>query len=82
VSKKGMIRVRPMDFCFRNLRRKTESILLQETQVLCARNMGAYVRRTSSLCKRYEKRDEKLDSRAAEKGTKKLVISDFEKILE
>jgi hypothetical protein len=31
---------------------------------------------------RYEKRDEKLDSRAAKKGLKKLVISNFMKILE
>jgi hypothetical protein len=28
---------------------------------------------------RYKKRDEKLDSRAAEKGSKKLVIRDFAK---
>ncbi len=33
-------------------------------------------------CQGYEKRDEKSDSRAAEKGTKKLVSSDFAKILE
>jgi hypothetical protein len=31
---------------------------------------------------RYKKQDEKFDSRAAEKGKKKLVSSDFAKILE
>jgi hypothetical protein len=31
VSKKGMICVRPTDVCTRNLRRKAEIILLQET---------------------------------------------------
>jgi hypothetical protein len=44
--------------------------------------MGAHVQRTSLECQWYKKRDEKLDSRAAEKGAKKLVISDFVKILE
>ncbi len=32
VSKKGMIRARPMDVCTRNLWRKAESILLRETK--------------------------------------------------
>jgi hypothetical protein len=31
VSKKGMIRVCPMDICTRNLRQKAEIILLRET---------------------------------------------------
>jgi hypothetical protein len=43
--------------------------------------MGVHVQRTSSECQSYQKRDEKLDSRAAEKGAKKLVSSDFAKIL-
>ncbi len=43
VRKKGMIRVRPMDVCFRNLRQKTESFLLQETHAFCAWNMGVHV---------------------------------------
>jgi hypothetical protein len=43
--------------------------------------MGAHVQRTSSECQWYEKWDEKLDSRAAKKGTKKLVISKFAKTL-
>ncbi len=44
--------------------------------------MGAHVQRTSSECQLYEKWDKKLDSRAAENGAKKLVSSDFAKILE
>jgi hypothetical protein len=58
------------------------NILLQKTHAFCARNMGAHVRRTSLKCQGYEKRDEKSDSHAAEKGAKKLVSSDFAKILE
>jgi hypothetical protein len=44
--------------------------------------MGAHVQRTSSECQGYEKRDKKLNSCAAEKGAKKLVSSNFAKILE
>ncbi len=44
--------------------------------------MGAHVQGASLECQWYEKRDENLDSRAAKKGTKKLVSSDFAKILE
>jgi hypothetical protein len=44
--------------------------------------MGAHVQRTSLECQGCKKRDEKLDSRAAEKGAKKLVSSNFVKILE
>jgi hypothetical protein len=56
--------------------------MLRETNAFCTRNMGAHVRCTSSECQRYKKRKEKLNSRAAEKGAKKLVCSDFTKILE
>ncbi len=48
LSKKGMIRVRPTDVCFRNLRQKAESVLLWKTNAFCAWNMGAHVRRTTS----------------------------------
>jgi hypothetical protein len=58
------------------------SILLRETHTFCARNMGVQVRRTNSECQGYEKRDEKSDSRAAEKGAKKLESSNFAKIIE
>jgi hypothetical protein len=57
------------------------SILHQETHAFCARNMGAHVRRTCLEFQWYEKRDEKSDSCAAGKGVKKLVSSDFAKIL-
>ncbi len=50
--------------------------------MFCARNMGAHVQRTSLECQWYKKWDEKSDSRAAEKGAKKLVSSNFAKILE
>ncbi len=56
--------------------------MLQENHTFCGRNMGVHVRCTSSECQRYEKWDEKSDSHAAEKGAKKLVSSDFAKILE
>jgi hypothetical protein len=44
--------------------------------------MGVHVGRSSLECQGYEKQDEKSDSRAAKKGAKKLVSSDFAKILE
>jgi hypothetical protein len=50
--------------------------------VFYARNMGAHVQGTSLECQWYLKLDEKSDSRAAKKGAKKLVSSDFAKILE
>jgi hypothetical protein len=58
------------------------SVLFQETHAFCARNMEVNVQRTSSECQWYEKRDEKSDSHAAKKGMKKIVSSDFAKILE
>ncbi len=58
------------------------SVLLWETHAFCARNMGVHVQGTSSECQWYEKRDKKSDSCAAKKGTKKLVSSNFAKILE
>ncbi len=44
--------------------------------------MGVHLQRTSSECQWYEKQDKKSDFRAAEKGAKKVVSSDFAKILE
>ncbi len=82
VSKKGIIHVRPMGVRTRNLRQKAESVLLPETHALCARNMGAHVWHTSLECQWYKKQDKKSDSRAAKKCTKKLVSSNFAKILE
>jgi hypothetical protein len=48
---------------------------------MCARNMGAHVGHGIWSTKGI-KQDEKSDSRAAKKGAKKLVGSDFAKILE
>ncbi len=44
--------------------------------------MGAHVRCTSLECQGYKKRDEKSDFCAAKKGAKKLLSSDFAKLLE
>ncbi len=49
---------------------------------MCARNMGAHVRRDTQRTKGMNNQDEKSDSRAAEKGAKKLVSSNFAKILD
>ncbi len=57
------------------------SVLLLRKHVMCARNMGAHVRRGIWSAKGI-KTGWKSDSRAAEKGAKKLVRSDFVKILE
>ncbi len=50
--------------------------------MMCARNMGAHVRHGTWRTKGMRKQDEKPDSRAAEKGAKKLVSSDYAKILD
>ena len=42
---------------------------------MCAKKMGAHVQRGTRRTKGIKKRDEKLDSHAAKKGTKKLVSS-------
>jgi hypothetical protein len=49
---------------------------------MCARNMGAHVQRGTQRTKGIKKCDEKSDSHAAKKGTKKLVSSNCAKILE
>jgi hypothetical protein len=69
-------------FAWETFGKRRKSVLLRETHAFCARNMGVHVRCTSSECQRYERRDGKSDSRAAEKGAKKFVISDFAKKLE
>jgi hypothetical protein len=48
VSKKGMICVCLTDVRARNLRQKTKSILLWETNTFCAWNMGAHVQCSTS----------------------------------
>jgi hypothetical protein len=49
---------------------------------MCAQNMRAHVRRGTRRTKGMRKWDEKLDSHAAKKGAKKLVSSNYAKILD
>jgi hypothetical protein len=84
----------PTDVCTRNLRQKAEqetgTIFVPDSHerlasrkcIMCARNIGAHVRRGTRSNKGKKKWDEKLNSRAAEKGAKKLVSSNCAKILE
>jgi hypothetical protein len=67
---------------YKILNKVTTIILLREKCIMCARNMGAHVRRGTQRTKGMRKRDEKLDSRAAEKGAKKLLSSNYAKILD
>jgi hypothetical protein len=91
-----MILDHPMDVCMRNLWQKAErgekagtnsctsshEHLPSRRHVMFARNMGAHVQRGTQRTKGMKILDEKLDSRAAEKGAKKLVNSNSVKILE
>jgi hypothetical protein len=49
---------------------------------MCARNMGVHVGRGTWRTKGMRKQDEKSNSRAAKKGAKKLVGSNYAKILD
>jgi hypothetical protein len=51
-------------------------------RIMCARNMGAHVRRGTQRTKGMRKRDEKSDSCAAKKGAKKQLSSNYAKILD
>ena len=76
-----------MDVHRRNLRQKAEkgkfigseattrfpqASCFEKPTAFYARNMGAHVQCTRSECQGYKKWDKKLDSRAAEKGAKKI----------
>jgi hypothetical protein len=50
--------------------------------IMCAINMGVHVQRGTWRTKGMRKRDENSDSRAAKKGAKKLVSSNYAKILD
>jgi hypothetical protein len=50
--------------------------------VMCARNMGVHVQRGAWRTKGMRKRDEKSDSHAAKEGAKKLLSSNYAKILD
>jgi hypothetical protein len=56
--------------------------LASKKHVMCDRNIGAHVRHGIRRTKGMKNWDEKLDSRAAEKGAKKLVNSNHAKILD
>jgi hypothetical protein len=91
-----MIRIRPMDVCMRNLWQKVErgKITSSESatrfpQASCfkkpTRSVPETWGRTYGVlpwsAKGTRKQDKKSDSHSAKKGTKKLVSSDFAKIL-
>ncbi len=97
MSKKGMICIRPKDVCTRNLRLKAErgKITSSESTTRFPR-LSCFKKPTRAVpeiwghtynvlpwsAKGTRKWDKKSDSRAAEKGAKKLVSSNFAKILE
>jgi hypothetical protein len=56
--------------------------LASRKRVMCARNMGAHVQCGTRRTKGMRKQDEESDSRAAEKGAKKLLSSNYAKILD
>ncbi len=97
MSKKGMIRVRPMDVCTRNLRQKAKKGKItgseSTTRFLQASCFKKPMRSVPEIwghmyevlpqsAKGRRKRDKNLDSHEAETGAKKLVSSNFVKILE
>jgi hypothetical protein len=92
-----MICVLPMDICTRNLWQKAErgkingrESSIRFPQASCFEKpthsvpeiWGRMYGKLAQSAKGTRKQDEKSDSHAAEKGTKKLVSSDFAKILE
>jgi hypothetical protein len=91
-----MIRVCSMDVCMRNLWQKKEWGKKTGTNSCTRFPRASCFKKTHHVCQkyggtcttwylenqRYKKRDKKLDSRAAKKGTKKLVSSVCAKILE
>jgi hypothetical protein len=96
VSKKGMICVRPMDICIRNLRQKAErgkitgsEATIRFPQVFCFQKptcsvleiWGRMYNVPAWSAKGTRKRGKKLDSHAAKKGGKDLVSSNFANIL-
>jgi hypothetical protein len=96
VSNKGIICVCPMDNCMRNLWQKVEKVEITGSEsttrfprASCFEKPTCSVPETwgrmydvpAWIAKRYEKQDEKLDSCAAKKGVKKLVSSNFSKLL-
>jgi hypothetical protein len=97
VSKKGMIRVCPTDVCTRNLRQKAERGKITNSESTTRfLQASCFEKPTGSVPEIWgrtynilpwsangtRKWDKNLDSRAAKKGAKKLVSSNFTKTLE
>jgi hypothetical protein len=94
VRRKEMICELPMDVHMRNLQQKAEretgtNSCIKFPRVSCFEKTHHVCQKYGGACttwysenQRYKKRDEKLDSRAAEKGVKKLLSSDSATILE
>ncbi len=97
MSKKGLICIRPTDICTRNLWQKAERGKITSSELTTRfPRLSCFKKLTCSVPEKLEhmydilswsakgtkKRDKKLDSRAAKKGTKTLVSSNFAKILE
>ncbi len=94
MRRKGMIRKLPTDIRMRNLWQKAKwetgtNSCTRFPRASCFKKMRHVCQKYGGACMtwysenlRYKKRDEKLDSCAAEKGAKKLVSSASAKILE
>jgi hypothetical protein len=90
--RKGMICVRPTDICMKNLWQKAKRGKKTGTNSNTRFPQASCFKKMHDVCQKYgvvlwitkvmRKRDKKSDSRAAEKGAKKLVSSNCAKILE
>jgi hypothetical protein len=82
VSKKGMICVRPMDVCTRNLRQKVVSVLLRETSHAVLKIWGRMYDILPHSAKGTRNGTRNRIPVQPRKGAIKLVSSDYAKILE
>ncbi len=82
MSKKGMICIRPMDICTRNLRQKAEHILLQETPHAVHETWGSIYDVLSRSAKGTRNGMRNWIPVQPRKGAIKLVSSNYVKILE
>jgi hypothetical protein len=81
VSKKGMICVRPMDVCTRNLWRNAESVLFQETPQAVLKIWGCMYNQLPCRAKGTRNRTRNWIPMQPRKGAIKLVSSNYMKIL-
>ncbi len=77
-----MIRVHPMDVCTRNLRQKAESVLLRETPRAVHETLGRIYDVLPRSAKGTRNGMRNQIPMQPRKGTKKLVSSNYAKILE